>query len=1150
MNIFERFHTPPRSYSPLAFWFWNGTLEPDRLRRQVDEMVDKGVYGAFMHSRGYLKTPYLEQPWWDAVDATVDQSKKRGFHPWLYDEYAWPSGTAGSTFEYGFQKPSRVLAQGEDNMAKGLSVRMVAEDGTVLSEGEGGPLVGRYAVTGSGDGMTILRLSEEEAPPAGSRLMTFRRKVYPTAVDYLNPKTIRTFMDYTHEAYKARYGEDFGGLIPGIFFDEIYMTGTPFPWTDRLPEAFAERTGQNLLALLPYLMEDGGDRGRAARLDYYRVVAQLYEEAFFAQISRWCAENHLSLTGHTEEFLAGHPKRQGNFFDTMRHLQIPGADCHDYRYRFPRKITYVEPKYAVSVARAYGRERAMSEAMGGAGWGCSLQAFKRGINTMAAMGISMFVLHGFYYECEHQGAQGDWPASFFYQNPYWKYFKRFADYISRVCLVNASGRAVVEVGLYYPIEDVQSHTVAGAPDPDSLAISRGFHAALAALLEQQIDVDFIDRRCVLAAQVADGVLHAGQQQFRILLLPDRMAPDADLDAQLARFVQAGGMVLRYQTGEAAGDAIAPAQLPQAIDAILPPDIQVLEGSRFDLYTCHREIEGKDWYFVSNSTPRPRVVTLRLRAPFAGSLAKYSLETGASVVIPASPLEGGTVVRLELEADEACYLIPSEAEAFPTWMDEEELAVAGRWDFLPLDDTYDSRYGVEATDTTLNIPLATFTSALHPLSVEIRVQNTAWEEGHCGRHLSLWSASWIGRRPTWHCNPSETDLYFRRSVSLPAAPVSARVCVAAVNDLTLWVNGQEALRAHSAAELLEVDITPYLTAGENAIAVHVHNADPLPWADLNSVEELPKDRLISLLLEGQIFLPGEETPLSLCTDADWIVSNRPAPGWILAGCDLEATAVRMDAAAASAFDTARTDGVWLYAWERGTPPLLPWGDLPLFGETVAYPVAVSYGVTIPAGASAIAMPVVRGAYTARLDGMPVSWNGASLALKPLPFARHLEIAVTAAGPQDGLRRPVVATLQPFPAALCDWRLHGLPWFSGRCLYRNCFRLQKAPGRYLLDLGQVSFYAEVWINGALVDERVWAPYRADITDALRDGENTVSIVVANAAAVERRHMLVDEGQALGWARYWNRDNMDREGENLVSGLQGPVRIFHQRQAAEQG
>ena len=35
-----------------------------------------------------------------------------------------------------------------------------------------------------------------------------------------------------------------------------------------------------------------------------------------------------------------------------------------------------------------------------------------------------------------------------------------------------------------------------------------------------------------------------------------------------------------------------------------------------------------------------------------------------------------------------------------------------------------------------------------------------------------------------------------------------------------------------------------------------------------------------------------------------------------------------------------------------------------------------------------------------------------------------------------------------------------------------------------------------------------------------------------------MLVDEGMALGWNRYWNGDNMEREPQNLVSGLLGPV------------
>ena len=120
MDIISQFREPDRKYSVLAFWFLSGKLEAEKLRWQIDEMVDKGVYGGFMHPRAYLETPYLEQEWWDAIGACVDEARKTGFSAWIYDEYAWPSGTAGSTFEYGFQKPSRTLAMGRENMAKGL----------------------------------------------------------------------------------------------------------------------------------------------------------------------------------------------------------------------------------------------------------------------------------------------------------------------------------------------------------------------------------------------------------------------------------------------------------------------------------------------------------------------------------------------------------------------------------------------------------------------------------------------------------------------------------------------------------------------------------------------------------------------------------------------------------------------------------------------------------------------------------------------------------------------------------------------------------------------------------------------------------------------------------------------------------------------
>jgi hypothetical protein len=1151
-NVIALFKSPPREYSPLAFWFWNGTLEAKELSRQIDEMSSKGVHGAFMHPRGYLKTPYLEQEWWDAVRTCVERSREIGFSPWLYDEYAWPSGTAGNIFEYSYQKPSRVLARGEQNMAKGLRVNSYKVSGTValsdLIREETGIFVAAFAVSEKNE--PVLR----EGTVSGGEVMVFFREVYPAAVDYLNRDTIRYFIELTHEEYRKRWGPCFGSLIPGVFFDEIYMAARTLPWTDALPGEFEKRCGYSLLPHLSALAVEGGEDSKRIRGDYFRVVAELYEEAFFLQISQWCEKNNLMLTGHTEEYLAGHPGRQGNYFNTIRHLQIPGADNHDYRYRFPRKITCVEPKYSVSVARAYNRKRAMSEAMGGAGWGCSLQQFKRGVNTMAAMGISMFVLHGFHYECEHQGSQADWPASFFYQNPYWKYFNHFAVYVNRVCCMNALGRGVVETGLFYPIYDMQINTVNGRPNESARNMDKAFHDMLYTLLERQIDTDIIDEESLLRAEVSGGIIQAGQQRFKVLLFPCGVTLRDALRARLAEFLASGGHVFFYHddcrpgtvpAGFPGKDAGSISAIPRFFDALFIPDILVLEGSRSNLYACHRRIEGSDVYYISNSSGRSRELRLQLRE--AGSVQKMDIETGEVYPIPSTIAGNGTtVLPLRLREDEACYLLicrDGKTAAPVTESEErEEIALSSRWTFLPLNMSFDSRYGIDGDNTELRIPLAAFADDLHEGNELIRICNIAGEKGFCGCHLSLWQARWIARRPSWHCG-ADVDLYFRKTLDLEDKPDRAPVCLAAVNGCTLYINGQEVFRGESGGRPVSLDIAAALRKGRNCIAAHIRHDNPVN--SFTAIHELPADRIIAFLLQGELFpgpqkAPPEKTRIGLLiTDESWIVTNRFHEGWQSPDADFEAAFA--DVTQSQSFGQGAPDGQWLHAWERGRPPLHPWGDLPLFGQEPAFPRRLIYGITIPAGTEGIKQPEVRGDYTCSLDGAPLNWDGGWAKIKNDGRSHYLAIQVTAAGREDGLQYPVTVSISPFRAPLADWRLYGYPWFSGRMRCQNIVRINKQKGVYVIDLGQVNFSAEIWVNGKLAGVRVWNPYRIDITDLLTEGENQITVVAANSAAVERRYMLVDEGMALGWDRYWNEDNIDREGENLVSGLLGPVRIF---------
>lgn len=1142
MNSFiSLFKSPPKEDSPLAFWFWNGTLETQKLAHQIQEMFDKGVYGAFMHARPFLKTPYLEREWWDAVGACVEKSKEIGFFPWLYDEYAWPSGTAGSTFELSYQKPSRVLAQGRQNMAKGLTVKKYScSKAAVVNElirEESADFIAAFMVSERGE---IKPIAIDET--ADGQITAFFVELYPQAVDYLNKEAVKYFIELTHEEYRKRYGDYFGTLIPGIFFDEIYMSAR-LPWTDKLPQEFEDRCGYSLMPFLPALIEEGGEEAKRIRADYFRVIAELYEEAFFLQLSQWSEKNNLMLTGHTEENLSGHPSRQGNYFNTMRHLQIPGADNHDYRYRFPRKISCVEPKYSVSVARAYNRERAMSEAMGGAGWGCSLQQFKRGINTMAAMGINMFVLHAFYYESDHQGSQSDWPTSFFYQNPYWKYFKIFAQYINRVCFMNTQGNAVVEVGLFYPIYDMQIGSVDGGLTKTARQIDQAFHTALYTLLERQIDTDLIDEESLLKAAVDCGTVQAGRQRFKVLLFPHAAAISPALSAKLEEFTASGGKVLFYHDDPASTESVCAASaLAHRLDTLFTPDILILEGGRSNIYTCHRRIETDDVYYISNSSNKSRRLKLQVRG--AGKVWKMDIETAQVYPIRSTITEtNNTVVSLSLDEDEACYLLLSqdaqEQEPALELEEREEIALSSLWTLLPLDKSFDSRYGIDGDSTELQIPLATFAGDLCGGNKLIRICNKEGEQGSCARHLSLWKASWVARRAAWYCG-ADSDLYFRRIVEVEDKPNRAPVCLAAINEYTLYVNGKALSCGKSGGAPVSTDIAGALRKGRNCIAVHIHNDNPSN--SFSAIHEVPKERITAFLFQAEIRIGERKT--ELLSDGSWIVTNRFHEGWQNLEADYEDRAYFADATHASTFWQGAKEGQWLYAWERGTPPVHPWGDLPLFGQEPSFPRRLTYGITIPSGTRGIKKPVVRGEYACTLDGVPLCYDGEWAKTDNDGRTHYLNIQVTASGREDGLQYPVTVSVSPFRVSLGDWRLYGYLWFSGRIRYRNTVYIEKREGVYVIDLGQVNFSAEIWVNNRLAGVRLWSPYRLDITDQVQDGENHITIVAANSAAVERRHTLVDEGRALGWARYWNEDNIDREGENLVSGLLGPVRIFHRQ------
>lgn len=95
--------------------------------------------------------------------------------------------------------------------------------------------------------------------------------------------------------------------------------------------------------------------------------------------------------------------------------------------------------------------------------------------------------------------------------------------------------------------------------------------------------------------------------------------------------------------------------------------------------------------------------------------------------------------------------------------------------------------------------------------------------------------------------------------------------------------------------------------------------------------------------------------------------------------------------------------------------------------------------------------------------------------------------------------------------------GLPDFTGNMRYTAALTLDPAKHK-TLDLGAVGQTAEVRLNGKHVGTRLFAPYRFHISDAVREGENILEIIVTNTCVYEQpdrfsRFMLIKPSGLLG-------------------------------------
>ena len=467
------FESPPDAFRPMPFWAWSGDIHREQISRQLRLMHEQRLPSVMIYPRFGMEVPYFSEEFLGLVRHTVEQAEQLGMKVWLYDEYTWPSGTAG-------KRIPREMPQFRSAALCVLRHYVAPQDARRRVEMRLPPEVLRaFAVSAEGEKRVLETAAGQPlqwtAPPGAWQVQVFWVFRADDYVDSLNPEAVRQFIDITYEGYRKALGQWFGTTIAGIFDDEPVMFHRAparfdeydveaFPWTDRMPVEFRSQHGYDLMERLPEVLSGG-----AVRRDLWATATRLYSNSFHRQIGDWCRRNRIAYTGHIldEEPTSRLVRVEGDYFSNEQWMDVTAIDEIQTRPGFggdyaPRKIPvngvagnqapgeWVAPKMAQSTAEWTGRSRTLVEEFAFAPPTVTLNEMRRMVNWESVHGINSFLLAVFLSSMRGATISTGWLPLLSHQQPWFRYYVPFSDYVARTTYLLTRGERVANVGVVYP----------------------------------------------------------------------------------------------------------------------------------------------------------------------------------------------------------------------------------------------------------------------------------------------------------------------------------------------------------------------------------------------------------------------------------------------------------------------------------------------------------------------------------------------------------------------------------------------------------------------------------------------------------------------------------------------------------------------------
>ena len=499
---------------------------------------------------------YLSDKFMHLVKFAVSEAALLGMKVILYDEGMYPSGSAhGLVVKSNPEYASKGLKMTEyplenmqeieipvleneeivsvlavekksfDSFVYESTIKLHADQGRIKFKVPGNGKWSLVSFTRCFSGGTIrgIHFGEDDGEPFA-----------PLSADLLNADAISKFIEITHERYYKTLKDYFGSTVIAIFTDEPCILGRNhkeglIPWTDDFLEWYISSGNEEIS--LPALWWDCGEKTREIRSNYRKAVDLKLEQSYYRQISVWCEEHGIALTGHPEK---------SDEIGLLKYFQIPGQDVV-WRWVAPEENKGIEGEHSTMAkcssdsARHRGRRRNSNECFGCCGpndihWAFSMDDMKWYMDWLFVRGVNLLYPHAFFYSIEGERRLGERPPDVGPNNLWWKYYNLISSYIKRMSYIMTDS-----------VNQTKVCILCGSSLP---------WRAAKFLYQNQMEFNYLEVDLLLSdCNISGGRIKIEKQEYSVTVIEDIAILSDEVKDKLSLFVREGGKVLVFNNGK-------------------------------------------------------------------------------------------------------------------------------------------------------------------------------------------------------------------------------------------------------------------------------------------------------------------------------------------------------------------------------------------------------------------------------------------------------------------------------------------------------------------------------------------------------------------------------------------------------------------------